>query len=107
MFDFDFFGSMKPGASCDDEEETVPGVGTARLVIENRCQPLFITIEHTIVASVNGKELNRAPVSNQPYEESNKRTWARNFIRGHKKELRKLGVNVDEAYKDWGGHPQT
>lgn len=98
------FGEIEFGLSLEDEEpETVPSPGSACLVIEDKCEALFISAEWTLRATVGKFELAKSSTINKPHTGPFIKRWARQVIRSHKARLRRLGVDVEATYLQWGG----
>jgi hypothetical protein len=99
------FGDIDLISCTDDDEEpdTVPLPGTAHLVVEDKCEALFITAEWTVVATVGAHELGRSTTIKKSHTQPYIKRWARQLIRQNKVRLRRLGVDVDATYLQWGG----
>lgn len=89
-----------------DEEpapETLPMAGSAHLVIEDKCEALFISAEWTIKATVGKHEIAKSTSSSKAHTVPFIKRWARQVIRTNKARLRRLGVDVEAVYVQWGG----
>jgi len=91
--------------SFSDEEEpiTQPMIGSAHLVVEDKCMPLFITAEWAIIAKVGEFELGRSSSIPKAHTDPFIKRWTRQLIRSNKARLRRLGVDVEATYLQWGG----
>lgn len=103
---FSGFGELDfSGMGLDEEPppETLPMAGSAHLVVEDKYEPLFTTAEWTVIATVGQHELARSTPRAQAHGEAFVKRWTRQFIRSNKARLRRLGVDVEKTYVDWGG----
>lgn len=101
--DFSSFGHMGCLDSSDEEPITAPMPGTANLVVEDKCIPLFITAEWTIIAKVGQHELGRSTTSVKAHTGPFVERWTRQLIRQNKARLVRLGVDVEATYVQHGG----
>ena len=101
LSDLDFSGFGQVGE--EPEPETVPVPGSAHLVVEDKCEALFVTADWTIVAKVGEHELGRSSTIKQAHTRPFIKRWVRHLIRQNKARLRRLGVDVPATYTQWGG----
>lgn len=87
----------------EEEPETLPTVGSAKLVIEDKCEALFFTAEWTIQATVGKHIIAQSSTRTSAHSEAFIRRWTRQVIRLNSARLRRLGVDVDTTYVYWGG----
>lgn len=98
-----------PTANLDfDDDElypppTLPARGSARTKIESRVEPLFISADWVIVASVNGKTIARSSASPTKHTDAAIARWSREMYRRHRVQLESLGVDVELEYTRAGG----
>jgi hypothetical protein len=82
-------------------------LGSAKLEIEDKMEALFTSATWTLTASVvdnRGKTvIARSTEGPKAHTRWFTMRWAREAIRSNKRQLRKLGVDVDAAYVLWGG----
>lgn len=89
---------------CDENApETLPTIGSATLTIVDRCDALFYTAEWTVTATVGEKELAKSKPTDKSHSEAYIKRWTRQMIRLNKVRLRRLGVDVEKTYVEWGG----
>ena len=105
---FDGFGNLDlSGMGYYDDGDTletpVAIPAHAKLVIEDKYQPLFLTADWTLVATVGDVEVGRSSPSPHAHSDAFIKRWARQLIRSNKDRLRQLGVDVSAAYLSWGG----
>lgn len=102
--DFDFSGVGCLDADLDEPPpETLPMAGTAHLVVEDKYEPLFTSAEWTIIATVGQHEIGRSSSKTQPHTEPFIKRWTRQLIRNNKERMRRLGVDIEKTYVEWGG----
>ncbi len=91
--------------ACDDDPppSTVPVPGSAKLDVEDKCAPLFLTAEWTIIATVGPHELGRSTTIQKSHSPAFVKRWTRQLIRMNKARLKRLGVDVSATYQQWGG----
>ncbi len=81
--------------------------GSATLEVEDKEEALFISAEWTIKATVkdaNGKVIiAQSTTSKKAHTQPFIKRWTRQMIRMNQKKLRKMGVDVEKAYQQWGG----
>jgi hypothetical protein len=100
------FGDLDFSLASDDEEpvpETLPTPGSAKLVIEDKCEALFFSAEWTIRATVGKHELAASTPRDKTHTGPFIKRWTRQMIRSNKARLRRLGVDVEATYLFWGG----
>ena len=101
---FNGFGDLDfNGFDEEPPPETFPMPGTAHLKVEDKYQPLFTTAEWTIIATVGHHEIGRSSTIPRAHTEPFIKRWTRQLIRTHKARLRRLGVDVEATYVQWGG----
>lgn len=92
------------GAGDDDDKQTWPPIGSAKLSIEQETNALFYSATWLIRARVNGKifaESNEVP---EAVPQGEVRQWARAVIRKSRTTLQQMGVDTDTDYvMKWGG----
>ena len=103
------------GISVDDDdlidEDPPPSTrrqpGSAKLEIEDKMDALFTSAEWTLVARVRDNKgvtiIEQSTVSKQAHSAPFTKRWARQAIRSNQRRLRKMGVDVDAVYLQWGG----
>jgi hypothetical protein len=105
--------------SCDDvdddsdliDEDPPPSTqrtaGSATLELTDECTPLFISATWRLKITVSDNNgsvvVASSSVSDRPHNEAYKNRWARAYVRQNQLKLRKMGVDVEKAYKDLGG----
>jgi hypothetical protein len=81
--------------------------GSATFEVEDKEEALFISAEWTIIAKVkdkNGKVvIAQSTTTSKAHSQAFIKRWTRQVIRSNQKKLRKMGVDVDQVYQDWGG----
>lgn len=102
---FNGFGELDfSGLDLDEPPpETLPMAGTAHLKVEDKCEALFITAEWTLIATVGTHEMGRSTTIPKSHSEAFMKRWTRQLIRQNKARMRRLGVDVEKTYLDWGG----
>lgn len=95
--DFSGWGEEEPAP------ETLPMPGTAHLKVEDKCDALFITAEWTLIATVGRHEMGRSTTISKPHSDAFIKRWTRQLIRTNKARMRRLGVDVEATYLQWGG----
>lgn len=97
--DFDFTGTEF------DDEPIIPAPvpGSARLVIEDRCEALFTSAEWQLCATVNGQVIDTSNKSSKSHDQVFTKRWARLLIRQNQDRLYLLGVDVEKTYLEWEG----
>lgn len=101
---FSGFGELDLDFSGEEPApETLPMAGTAHLKVEDKCEALFLTAEWTLIATVGTHELGRSSTIQKSHSEAFKKRWTRQLIRQNKARMRRLGVDVEKTYLDWGG----
>jgi len=106
------FGSFEE-LELDDliDEDPPPSTkrmpGSATLEIEDKTIALFLSATWQLTATVkdsNGKVIiAQSTESSSAHSQSFMKRWARQVIRSNQKKLRKMGVDVDAVYPQWGG----
>lgn len=101
------FGSLDFSDFDDDvernERKTWPPPGTATLVIEEKVEPLFISMTWTLKASVDGTLIAESSISRKPHNRSFIDWWARQQIKLRYELLRQMGVDAEREYVRYGG----
>jgi len=87
---------------------TVRTPGSATFHVEDKMTALFVSATWQLVATVTdnrGTVTTIAQSTEQPSAHSVAfmQRWARATIRNNKKQLRKMGVDVEATYLKWGG----
>lgn len=101
---FSGFGDLDfSGLEDQEAPETLPTAGTAHLKVEDKHEVLFFTADWTLVATVGQHEFGRSTASRSAHTDAYKRCWVRQLIRENKARMRRLGVDVERTYLDWGG----
>ena len=103
--DLDLFEELN-ASICDGDEpepETIPTPGSAHLVVKDTSVALFTSVEWTIVATVGQHELGRSTTVGHSHSDPYIKRWTRQLIRQNKARLRRLGVDVETTYMQWGG----
>ena len=100
---FNGFGDLDFSGFDEPAPETLPMAGTAHLKIEDKCEALFLTAEWTLIATVGTHEMARSTTIQKAHSEAYKKRWTRQVIRQNKARMRRLGVDVEQTYVDWGG----
>lgn len=99
----DQFGNLDFDWDEEPPPETLPLAGSANLVILDKYTPLFYTAEWTIVASVGDYQITTSSTTQKPHSSTYIKMWTRQMIRNNKMRLRRLGVDVEKEYVNWGG----
>lgn len=86
-----------------DDRPTWPRPGSALLVVEDRCEPLFTSATWTIIATVGSMEISRSTQASKAHSPAFIKRWARQLIRSRMTQLRQLGVDVEQTYLGLGG----
>lgn len=97
---YGFFGSL--GLDEDDDYQDAMK-GSAELIIKDEEFPLFITSEWKLTARVNDKYIAVTDLIDHPHSKDFINRWSLSIIRTHKKDLKKLGVDVEKYYLSLGG----
>lgn len=81
--------------------------GSATFEVEDKEEALFISAEWTLIARVkdaNGKIIiAQSTTMKKAHSAAFMKRWTRQVIRSNQKKLRKMGVDVEKVYQDWGG----
>lgn len=107
---FNGFGDLDfSGIGCLDADveepapDTVPLPGSAHLVVEDKYMPLFTSAEWVIIATVGEHEIGRSTAKGCAHTDPFVKRWTRQLIRSNRARLRRLGVDVEKTYLQWGG----
>ena len=87
----------------DDTIATPPVLGSAKLVIIDKCEPLFYSATWSIVATVGTLEIGKSTPKDHHHDQHVMKLWARRLIKANKEHLKALGVDTDKTYVEWGG----
>jgi len=87
----------------EEAAETLPSVGSAKLVIKDTMEPLFISATWTIIATVNGQVIDRSTSSDKEHTQLFIARWSKHLIRMKQAMLKRLGVDVEAEYVKLGG----
>jgi hypothetical protein len=98
---YGFFGSLGIDEDEDDYQDAMKG--SAELIIKDEEFPLFITSEWKLTARVNDKYIAVTDPIDHPHSKDFIKRWSLSTIRTNKKQLKKLGVDVEKYYLSLGG----
>lgn len=90
----------------DDDRPTWPPAGSANMIIEDRCEPLFITATWSVIATVGDLVISRSKSIDKAHTVPFIRRWSRQLIRTRYELLRRLGVDAESEYVRLGGDLQ-
>jgi hypothetical protein len=102
------FGEMDlDGLEDEEPPSTRRTPGSATLVIEDQMLALFTSAEWTLVGSVRDRSgeivVQTSTTASQAHTQPFIKRWARQLIRSNSDRLRRMGVDVDSVYVQWGG----
>lgn len=86
-----------------DERPTWPPAGSADLVIEDKCEPLFISCTWSLIATVGDRVIGQSKSIDKAHTVPFIRRWSRQLIRTRYELLRQLGVDAEGEYVKLGG----
>jgi hypothetical protein len=87
----------------DDDSNDDPPAGSAKLAIEDKQFPLFISSEWRLIAKVNDYHVAITEPVDHPHSKEFIKKWSLMTIRTNQKQLKKLGVDVEKEYLMLGG----
>jgi hypothetical protein len=89
---------------CDEEEKPVlPKPGSAKLIIEDEQEALFLSATWTVRARVDGVVMWESKPRDESHGDAFVAQWSRYVIRKNAKTLRELGVDIVKDYINVGG----
>ncbi len=97
--------TLDPFINIDEngDRPTWPPVGTGLLIVEDKCEALFISATWTVTAHVGEELIAKSETTDHAHSDAFIARWARQAIRTNYVRLRQLGVDAEGYYLKYGG----